>query len=52
MIETYKLLTDNYDNRNGLQSLQFSSNDCTRGNDIRLVYKLVKTQEPRYIWHQ
>jgi len=36
MIETYKLLTNNYDNRTGLPSLQFSTSDCTRGNDMKL----------------
>jgi len=29
MIETYKLLTNKYDNRNGLPSLQFSFDERT-----------------------
>ena len=37
MIETCKLQTHKYDNRNGLPSLQFSSSDPTRGNDMKLV---------------
>ena len=41
IIETYKLLTNKYDNRNDLPSLQFSSSDRTRGNDCDM--KLVKS---------
>ena len=42
MIETYKLLTNKYDNRNGWPSLQFSSNDRTRGNDMKLAKSHVR----------
>jgi len=37
MTEKYKMLTNKYDNRNGFLSLQFSSSDRTRGNDMKLV---------------
>ena len=43
MIETYyKLLTNKYDNMNGWPSLQFSSNDRTRGNDMKLAKSHVR----------
>ena len=37
MIETFKLLTQRYDNRNGLPLLQISLNDRTRENDMKLI---------------
>jgi len=33
----HKLLTQGYDNRNGLPFLQISLNDRTRGNDMKLI---------------
>ena len=40
---TYKLLTNKYDNRNGRPTLQFSSNDRTKGNDMKLAKSHVVT---------
>ena len=42
MIEIYKKCIPTYDNRNGLPSLQFFSNDHTRGNDVTLVKSQVR----------
>ena len=51
MIETYKLLTNKYDNRNGWPSLQFSSSDCTRGNDMKLAKSHVRHDIRKYFSH-
>jgi len=48
MIETYKLLTNKYDNRNGLLSLQFSFSDYTRGNHMKLVKSHVRYDVRKY----
>ena len=50
MIETYKLLTHRYDNRNGLPLLQLDSNDHTRGNDMKLVKNHVRYDMRKYFF--
>jgi len=37
MIETYKLLTNKYGNRNDMPKLTIIKHGCTRGNDMKLV---------------
>ena len=51
MIETYKLLTHRYDNRNGLPLLQLDLNDRTRGNDMKLVKNHVRYDMRKYFFH-
>jgi len=51
MIETYKLLTHRYDNRNGLPLLQLNLNDRTRGNDMKLVKNHVRYDMRKYLSH-
>ena len=51
MIETYKLLTNKYDNRNGWPALQFSSNDRTRGNDMKLAKSYVRHDIRKHFLH-
>ena len=50
MIETYKLLTHRYDNRNGLPLLQLDLNDRTRGNDMKLVKNHVRYDMRKYFF--
>ena len=52
MIETYKLLTNKYDNRNGWPSLQFSSNDRTRGNDMKLDMSYIRHDIRKHFFTQ
>ena len=51
MIETYKLLTNKYDNKNGWPSLQFSSIDRTRGNDMKLAKSHVGHDTRKHFFH-
>ena len=51
MIETFKLLTLRYDNRNGLPLLQISLNDRTRGNDMKLIKIHVRYDMRRHFFH-
>ena len=51
MIETFKLLTQRYDNRNGLLLLQISLNDRTRGNDMKLIKSHVRYYMRRHFFH-
>jgi len=51
MIETCKLLTRRYDNRNGLPLLQLDLNDRTRGNDMKLVKNHVRYDMRKYFFH-
>ena len=50
MIETYKLLTHRYDNRNDLPLLQLDLNDRTRGNDMKLVKNHVRYDMRKYFF--
>jgi len=50
MIETYKLLTHKYDNRNGLPLLQLDLNDRTRGNDMKLAKNHVRYDMRKYFF--
>ena len=50
MIETFKLLTQRYDNRNGLPLLQISLNDRTRGNDMKLIKSHVRYDMRRHFF--
>jgi len=50
MIETYKLLTHRYDNRNGLPLIQLDLNDCTRGNYMKLVKNYVRYDMRKYFF--
>ena len=52
MIETYKLLTNKYDNRNGWPSLQFSSSDGTKGNDMKLAKSHVRRDIRKHFFTQ
>jgi len=49
-IETYKLLTHRYDNRNDLPLLQLDFNDCTRGNYMKLVKNHVRYDMRKYFF--
>ena len=48
MIETFKLLTQRYDNRHGLPLFQISLNDRTRGNDMKLIKSHVRYDMRRH----
>ena len=50
MIETFKLLTQRYDNRNGLPLLQISINDRSRGNDMKLIKSHVRYDMRRHLF--
>jgi len=51
MIKTFKLLTQRYDNRNGLPLLQISLNDHTKGNDMKLIKSHVRYDMRRHFFH-
>ena len=50
LLETYKLLTHIYDNRNGLPLLQLDLNDRTRGNDMKPVKYHVRYDMRKYFF--